>query len=231
MADPTFDAEQLAELWARITETGKKMIDSAALRSWNNGIDAMFQRCETYPQYTHLAVTVNRLPYNGWYETPGESARNNKLLEHATPEQILQALAYEQETPESRWNVTAHVLTHATAEQLTGPVIEQLPWDDRFHDLTTKPDARAVDGDQLRHHAIEHVQQTMLAGDKNAWDMFCGIAAPGTLIGETAEPANAIEQQTGPAQPNKQTTHSRNRRRANQTHTKGPVVPARPATP
>ena len=43
-------------------------------------------------------------------------------------------------------------------------------------------------------HIVKYVQQQLLDGDNNAWNVFHGNSEPGTRIGAAAELAKAIAQ-------------------------------------
>ena len=199
MEHPGFTAEQLPELWRRITERPDGGTLNRLRRDrWRHGIDAMYRRCETYPQHAELAVILSEMPHGAWRYAGRVITQGDNLAKQATPEQIQQALVCEQQHPKSWWKPSDHVLTDATDEQLTGPVIEQLPWNYWLHSYATKPGLHYqfedVKGRRTRH-IVEHVQQQLLDGDNDAWVVFLGIIEHGTRIGGASELVMAIEQQ------------------------------------
>ena len=197
MADPEFTAEQLPELWQQLAEDGRAPLSRFPRYRWKRGIEAMYSRCAIYPQYTELVVVLGEMPAEAWHATDQTSKQVHKLLRQATPKQLQQALDYERQHPQTMRLVGNHILSWAVIEQLTGPVIEQLGWDDRLADTATRPTASPRD---RWRHIREHIQQDLLDDSSNAWVVLCGIAEPGTPIGIIAELAIAIEQQTRPVQ-------------------------------
>ena len=205
MNDPGFGPEQLSELWYQIideqhTPGGSRLQTlSARLDSWDAGIEAMYRRCETYPQHAKLVVTVAALPKGARHNPDEVRDRGDKLLEQATTEQILQALKYERQRLEEQPIISSHVLTQAIREELTlaWQVVEQLPWDDRLLTWAAAATAGTVEHDAWLR-LVEVIQQHLLGGNENAWSMFLGIVEDGTLIGEAAALANAIEHQHRP---------------------------------
>ena len=218
MEDSAFTAEQLPGLWQQIEAAGlaggepvtralsmddvvwqqieaANRADADPTRSvWRKGIEAMYRRCDTYPQHTQLAITLAAMPADAWH-TPGRAVNHAiNLLKQATPEQLIQALEHERQHPDAWWTVHSHLLIqwHVTAEQLTGPVIEQLLWSDRLHEYATTAEPPNTERDAWRR-IIEHIQQQLLGGNENAWDVFLDIADPGTPIGDIAAVAAAIE--------------------------------------
>ena len=192
MEHPGFTAEQLPELWQQVLEPD----DYERVCAWNDGTDVMYRRCETYPQHTKIAAVLSGLRF-GWRDADWVVTQGHNLLRQATPEQIREALTWEQQHPENPWSVSDHVLEWAAGEQITGPVIEQLEWQDWFQPWTTTPEDGNTDNDRWLH-IREHIQQRLLGGDKDAWVVFHGIVEPGTRIGAVAELANSIEQLTAP---------------------------------
>ena len=198
-----FTPEQLPELWQQITEDGDIPADRA--RAWNNGVEAMYRRCETYPQHVKLARTLSGMQYSAWHTPSWDTQQAAELLRRATTAQIQQTLTYEQHHPSGWWSVSKHLLAWSTVGQLTGRIIEQLDWDSRTAAwaATAAWATPRTDGGADRDrwwHIRGHIQQQLLEGDKHAWDVFLGIIEPGHSIGETAELAKAIEQQTRPVQ-------------------------------
>ena len=201
MNDPSFTPEQLPALWQQLEETftGTELFGQSRL-CWDAGIETMYRRCETYPQHAAIAAILAGLAPRAWHETGWTVAQGDDLAERATPEQLLETLTNEQNLSKRWWNASNHITASATVEQLTGPVIEQLPWNHRYLDNKTadKPgimdyDFEAV-RDRRRKHIVEHVQQQLLHGNKHAWETFLGIADNETIIGDTARLAHAIEQ-------------------------------------
>ena len=110
----------------------------------------------------------------------------------------------------------------ADMEQLSGPVLAEYAWSDQFQEHanaarngsdrgTNLPycndDETAYIRDRTRH-AVEVVQQQLLADNNNAWTMFLGIVDNGTLIGDAAQTALAIEQQNRAHQPGHERNHN-----------------------
>ena len=179
MAEPGFTPEQLPGLWQRAepyTLAGTSAGSSADYwDSWRAGVEAMYRRCETYPQVAKLTGVLSGMPRAARHHTDWIRNQTDLLVRCATPEQLRQALAYEhQNHPTAPWPIQNHILHQTCAEQLTGPVIEQLHWEARF--------LVGVPGDRRWRRNVGHVlglvQQQLLAGDSNAWDVFCGIAEP-----------------------------------------------------
>ena len=204
MEHPEFNTEQLPELWQQSMGHGVTGT-STYYEFWKDGIEALYRRCETYPQHAQLARTLSGMSDAAWCDTGKIAAQADDLAHQATPTEIQQALVHERQHPESWWKASDHILTWATDEQLTGEVIEQLPWNNHLLDYaTTAEQLVATDPafeqvrSRRRQHIVEHIQQQLLGGNKNAWVIFRGIVEPGHNIGETAELAVAIEQQRRP---------------------------------
>ena len=200
MERPEFTPEQLPELWQQAVEPGG--IRAGRVGAWNDGIETMYRRCETYPQHTKIAVILSGTPHGSWHETGWTVAQADDLAHQATPEQIQQALTCEQQHPGGWWRASDHILTWATVAQLTGQVIEQLPWNNRFLDYaTTTEQYQAMEPhfeqarSRRRQRIVEHIQQRLLNGNNNAWAVFLGIVGQGTVIGSAIELANAVEHQ------------------------------------
>ena len=191
MEHPEFTPEQLPALWQQAIEPGDMLAERVG--AWKHGIETMYRRCETYPQYTKIAVILAGIPRGAWHDTGWDVAQAHNLLRRATPEQLQQALEHEQQHPEEQWSVSNHILTWANIEQLTGQVIKQLEWNSGITAWATTPEDGTTGHDRWRHIS-EHIQQQLLGGNKNAWTVFHGIVGPGTRIGAAAELANAIEQ-------------------------------------
>ena len=197
MGHPSFTAEQLPKLWQQITNAdGRLPREGSRWRSWGDGIEALYSRCETYPQYAAIAGVLSWMPDSAWCETVAVLNQARELLEQATPEQLQQALAHNQEDPGTWWLIYDDVLRYATVEQLTGAVIEQLPWDNRMADWAIIQEAKTTEHDRRRRHIVDQIQQRLLGGNKNAWTVFLGIVETGNRIGETSELAAAVANQT-----------------------------------
>ena len=202
---PEFTPEQLPALWQQAAEPGGTPINRLRRDRWMHGIDAMYRRCETYPQHAKLAAILSGMPNSAWHETGWIVTQADDLAHQATPAQLQQALAHEQQHPEEWWLASDHVFACATVEQLTGQVIEQLAWQDWFLTYATTPGLRTMDYDlegarsRRTRHVVEHIQQRLLEGNNNAWTVFLGIVGRGTVIGTAIELANAIEQQNRPS--------------------------------
>ena len=206
MEHPEFTPEQLPELWKQTK--GPDDAHGGQMVAWGAGVETLYRRCETYPQHTKIAVILSGIPPNAWHKhTPWHDtgwavAQADDLAHQATPEQILQALAHEQQHPDGWWRASDHILMWATVAQLTGPVIEQLPWKNQLLDYATTAEqnqaTETTDFEQVRsrrrQHIVEHIQQRLLGGDNNAWTVFLGIVEPGANVGDTAEIAKAVEQ-------------------------------------
>ena len=192
MKDPAFTPEQLSGLWQRIEAKIRAGSDDVECWiQWDAGIEAMYRRCGTYLQHATLAVALSEMPKDAWHETSRIIHQGKDLVEQATPEQLRQALEHEQQRPGKQRTASSYILSAATVDQLTGPVIEQLPWDDLM--LIGGRSHSALRDLARSRHIVEHVQQQLLGGN-NAWTVFLGIVEPGMLIGEAAELANIIEQ-------------------------------------
>ena len=160
----------------------------------------MYLRCGTYPQHKNVTAVLSEMPWDAWRYTETIDTQAADLARQATPEQLIQAMALDKQRPDGWWDAIGHVLSWATAEQLTVPVIEQLRWDDELYYVPMlgtpgNEDCLYEDGDPRWRHIVEHIQQRLLGGDKHAWEMFLGIVEEGTPIGEAAELANAVEHQ------------------------------------
>ena len=191
MENERLGPEQLPRLWRQALKPGETALPVPMLYRWRRGIDVMYQRCETYPQHTKLAVVLSGMPYNAWRD---EDVRTpaKELLHHATTEQLLQALAHGQQHPKSWWVPNDHVLSRANLEQLSRPVTEQLFWNEAMAFWVTKPDDE-YDMCRRWRHVNEHIQN-QLFDDDDAWTVFLGIVGVGDNIGDTAELAKAIAQ-------------------------------------
>ena len=203
MADPAFTAEQLPGLWQQIADPYTLAGSSAGSSadywdSWRAGVEAMYRRCETYPQHTKIGDILCELPSNARHRPGWAAALADELLGRATPDQLLQALEHEQQHPMGWWPVSHLIMMQATAEQLTGPVIEQLRWNTYLVDWAAGTETPTDAGLGRCRHILDYVQQRLLAGSEGAWAVFLGIAESGTLIGEAVELANAIEHKNSP---------------------------------
>ena len=194
MAKPECTAEQLPELWQQVIRHPVQL----RARIWLDGVKAMYRRCTTYPQHTEIAVVLSGMSPWAWHTDAKIRNRAGNLFEQAGPEQLQQALIFARQHPESRWTVREHILASAGPEQLTGPVIEQFDWCSAMTTCATMPD-NGPDEHYKWRLIIEHIQQQLLEDDKNAWVVFLGIVEPGGHIGDTAELANAIEQNQRPS--------------------------------
>ena len=205
MNDPAFTADQLPALWLRATviEASELVRRGGGLvqrrNSWRRGIENLFGRCETYPQHAAIMSILSSMPGDAWHDTEQTAQQGTELAEQATPDDIQHALAYEQQHPAGWWRVSDHIIPRATPEQLIGPVIEKLEWNGRFLPIAAarKPPTTETERDRWTR-IVEHIQQRLLNGNDNAWAVFQGIVSRGTVIGEAAELANAIEHQRRP---------------------------------
>ena len=207
MQHPAFDGDLLATLWPQIAgPDGRPLNDSSLNRRerWRDGITGMYQRCETYPQYTKIAVRLSGLPKTAWVTNYWIVALAERLLKQATPEQLVEALVHEQQHRGGFWSVCDHILTYATAGQLTGAVVEQLTGPaiemlvDGAAQFAEINDVAWDDDDtgwtRRIWHVENHIRQHLLDGNSSAWDMFCGIAGPDTTIGDVVQLVNTVEQ-------------------------------------
>ena len=196
MAHPTFTPEQLPALWQQAVEPGDMLAERD--RAWNDGIEALYERCETYPQHTNLTVILAGMPAGTWHgATTAITAQVDALLRQATPEQLRQAIEYERQYSDGTWRTHSQIIASATLRQLTGAVIEQLEWRDSYLGYATAPWTRTEGTGRARRirHIVEQIQQQLLEGSEAAWTVFLGIAGPGTRIGDAAELAVAVELQ------------------------------------
>ena len=199
---PAFTAEQLPALWQQLTEETSA---TERLKAWDRHIDAMYRRCETWPQYAEIQVVLAELPLSAWYYTIQTADHGDDLLRQASTEQLQQSLMFEQQHSREWRLVSKRILSRAGTEQLVGPVITQLAWDNE----TAAPVPRGyveVDEDDYynqRRYIVEHIQQEMLDGNDSYWSVFQGIAEPKNRIGDIVELALAIEQQRHPNKPDK----------------------------
>ena len=195
MADPAFTAEQLPGLWQQIADPAATLDDSVFC-GWRDGLEALYRACETYPQHTRIVAALDGLPSDARRHDDWIRDQASDLLRCAAPEQLMQALTYEQH-PDG-WLVSSHILHFATVEQLTGPVIERFRWNPWLTVWVNAGYGPSQAEPQLRH-IVDHIRQRLLAGDRNAWTVFLGIAETGMVIGETAKLAAAIEHGSGSA--------------------------------
>ena len=135
------------------------------------------------------------MPRIAWKATEWIVAQADSLLTQATPEQLQQALIEAQQHPVNGWwSVHDHILGWAEPEQLTRQVVEQMPWCSWFRTYQDR-NYDYVDAISRRgEHIVRHVQQQLLEDDNDAWAIFLGIVETGSIIGITAELANAIAQ-------------------------------------
>ena len=191
MANPEFTAEQLPGLWQQIIQLAAIARPAPLIcqERWCRGLDAMYRRCETYPQHAKLAVVLSGIPYTAYmtgfdpWDKPGwlvEQAKN--LVQQATSAQLLEALEYEQQNMGGWGPATADILAYITEEQLTDELVEQFPWRD---ELFLRPD-------------IFRQITVLLRADMNAWIVFRGIVEVGQPVGEAVELTNAIVQKRRP---------------------------------
>ena len=190
IAELSFTPEQLPGLWLQIIGPYHGRLPEGQRTALILGLGALYRRCDTYPQHVHITAVLAGMPSFGW----DEHLRVSHLFQRATPTQLLQALACEQQVRGVRCLVFNHILSWASLKQLTGPVIEQLPWNSQVMAWASGPTALGL----RCRHIVEHIQQHLLGGNANAWTVFCGIAETGTLIGEAAVLAAAIEQPSRP---------------------------------
>ena len=199
MTQPGFAAEQLPELWQ--TTGGRCDLHDEWANAWNDGVDTMFRRCETYPEHAKIRAVLSGMPDGAWYYRTHISDHGDDMLKQADTEQLLQALAHEQQHTDD-WPTTHQILLWGTIEQLTGPVIEQLRWCNALNHYATGPPRpllpeRESAYRQRIRRIVEHTQQ-LFENNKNAWATFLGIAEPNLTIGDTARLALAIEHQHRP---------------------------------
>ena len=196
-----YDPEQLPELWQQLTDDDG-VVESGHRSRWCDGVEAMYRRCETYLQYLKITDAINGIPGCAKPPAPGQAEigrRGGDLLRQSAPEQLRQALAWaQQQSVFTRHIANSDILKCATVEQLTGPVIEQLQWNGVYADCGTPPGNEAPEHWRDRH-IVAHIQQQLLGGDENAWNVFLGIVDGDTAIGDAAELARVIEQQDRPA--------------------------------
>ena len=191
-----YDAEQLPALWQQVTE----LDDGSGTReqAWRLGIAAMYRRCETYPQHTKLTAVLSGVPVWARHYTSKAATQARNLLRQATPIELQQALICGQQHSESWWQHTSNqILEWGAIEQLTGQTLKQAEWNGWLTSWAATPRNRTGARDRWRHIS-ETIQQELLDGDSNAWNMFLEIVEPGHSIGETAELAKTIEQQNRP---------------------------------
>ena len=198
--NPDTAAEQLPEIWRQATNPNGTWPTQLLQERWNDAVETMFRNAGTYPQHAKLAVALSETPPGAWQATGWIKNQAGELLKQATTDQVLQALEYDQEHPENRRRqVSDHVQIWADIEQLVGPVIAQLQWDDGLAAWADTPDDESIGSARDRQRIVETIQQELLNGDNNAWAVFRGIVEPGHSIGETAALAVAIEQQNRPS--------------------------------
>ena len=198
MADPGFTPEQLPELWRQALKPGETAMPEKLRGRWRHGIDVMYQRCETYPQHTKLMSVIDGMPAEASGGANWFAIQAHDLLRQATPLQLQEALEHERQIhPTGRRVVSSHILTWAVIEQLTGPVIEQLSWNSGVASWVSKPGTGPTFRDRWQHIG-EYIQNHLLDGNKDAWAVFYGIIDTGSNIGDAAELAKTIEQQTQP---------------------------------
>ena len=196
ITDPEFLLKDLPALWQRITEPDGTLSD-AAHRGWHTGLESLYRASGTYPQYTAIVAALTGLPsgakcYDAWLRDIADD-----LARRATPGQLRQGLACEQQHPDC-WSVSSHILHCVTVEQLIGPVIEQLAWNPWLAGWESLSGAPHTTPERTARHVVEHIRHQLLGADKAAWAVFLGIVEPGMIIGPTAALACAIEHQDNP---------------------------------
>ena len=197
MKDTAATPEQLPALWQQIAAPDGQLQHRDRLQSWENGIEAMFRRCTTYPQHRKLDTAIYALPRDAWQFPYWSETHANNLVKQATPEQLVQALADAWEGPGVTQYVSADIELHASTKKLTEAVIAQLPWRAGMR-YWAKP-SEGHKPSRRERQIIKRIQQQLLGGDTNAWEMFVEIVEHGTRIGAAAELAVAIEHQHRPA--------------------------------
>ena len=197
MKSPEFTAEQLPGLWQQIVEFAVTGLTIDRRDQWIHGIEAMYRRCETYPQHAKLAAVLSGMPGGAWYDADWVMTQALNLLKQATPEQLQRALTYGQQHPTGWWQPSDDVLTWADDAQLTGQILAQIDWHSGMADEVATPEDETSDNGRMRH-IVEQIQQQLLEGSENAWTVFLGIVGPGNNIGDTAELAKTIELQNRP---------------------------------
>ena len=208
--------EQLPALWQQLTEeTGATELlnvwdrhtgATELLNAWDRHIDAMYRRCDTWPQYAEILVVLAELPLSAWYYTTQIADHGDDLIRQASTEQLQQSLMFEQQHSREWREVSKRILSWASTEQLVGPVITQLAWDNETASAGPIPEYVAVAEDDYyyrRRYIVEHIQQEMLDGNDSYWSVFLGIVEPKNRIGDIVELALAIEQQRRPNKPDK----------------------------
>ena len=196
MERPEFTPEQLPELWQQavkpIVAVAGKLGDR--INAWNAGLEAMYGRCETYPQHIALELVLSELPRAAWHnEKPYWITKQvNVLLRQATQEQLLAALTIDrQHQPNNRVSASRHIAAWAAVEKLTEQIVRQLKWSDEM--ASWLADEPYSDSGQWRH--VNDIIRQLLGDDNDAWTMFLGIVEPGNTIGDVAELVGVIEPQ------------------------------------
>ena len=196
MKHPEFGPGQLPGLWQLIK--GPDGTPQHLRDRWDDGIAKMLRRCDTFAQLAETATILSGLTVYAWDTSASVRTRTKTLLEQATHEQLLQALAFQQQHPKNWWRASDQIMRWSTVEQLTGPVIEQLPWDAMCHDYATNPGHRAgyesaIESKmkQQTYRVVKHVEQQLGEGN---WTVFAGIVEPGIIIGHAIALATTIEQ-------------------------------------
>ena len=199
--DPEATAELLPELWqhGEDDDTDLTPLTQIIEDRWNGLLETMLLNAETWPQYAKLAGPLSGIPGNGWAAASWEHGRD--LLKQATTEQLQQALQHEQRYPKNQqwWQASDNIKGWTAIEQLTAPVVGQLPWDNRIDDMADTPNDGTVAHDRWRHINTT-IRQGLLDGNDNAWTIFQGIVEPDDTIGAVAELAKAVEHQNRPSQ-------------------------------
>ena len=201
MREPGFTAAQLPGLWQQALEpdkqrqaTNQQRLTTARAGAWLEGIEAMYRRCETYPQHAELTGVLDKMPPSAWHDDLRIGTQGSDLLWQATTAQLQQALDHDrQQHPKRRHTASNGILALAHIEQLTGPIIEQLNWNGGINSWATVAAGESSVRRRMRH-VREHIQNQLLHSSDAAWTVFLGIVEHGYIIGETAELANTIAQ-------------------------------------
>ena len=188
---------QLPELWDQTTGPDGSTLNDSHQNRWNDKIETMFQRCETWPQYAELAGTVAGMPRGAWGDWHQRQNQAIELLQQATPGQLIESLQAGQPHPLTGWwSTSMQILTYANYDQLTAVIIEQLPWNHTVAWAATQMEG-TEEREQLRH-VVDVIQQTLLENNEHAWEMFLGIVETGYSIGDVCQIVIATENQNRP---------------------------------
>ena len=214
-----FDVEQLPEIWQQVNEERRirnGLYESstawnaqlAALRLWDEQVEYLLLRCETYTQYSQLTAILADLPENKRFRT---DTHGKALVPQATAEQIAVALKNVRQRPEALATMQTLIMEHAVTVQITGPVVQRMAWDGLLPVAavcSTRPrhkpgnyEAASNYEQTLRanylqaRHVIEIIQNELLGKNSQTWNAFLETVNNGDNIGDTAELAVTIEQQ------------------------------------